>query len=169
MGCHNVRHFFDRRTLESWPEIPQLACFHPLAQLAFALHLSQFGCGRQSLSSFFLLEGIAMWTGIELLLVLLGAVLFGSALLALAMGYSKMELEGLEETQAHVDSFATEVAVHKSVEHVFASEEASKDADNIVIYLNEYLRQAQASAERFVSRPSVEGLQKEAHQRVLWH
>ena len=110
-----------------------------------------------------------MWTGIELLLVLLGAVLFGSTLLVLAMGYSKLELERLEQTQAPEDSFATGVAVKQPIEGVFASNEASKDADDVVIYLNEYLRQAQASAERFVSRPSVEGLQKEAHKRGLWH
>lgn len=112
-----------------------------------------------------------MWTGIEILLVLLGVVLFGSTLLVLAMGYSRMELERREPTPAQVNIHATEVAVESSMEPVFASasEEASKDADALLIYLNEYLREAQASAERFVSQPSVEGLQKEAHQRVLRH
>lgn len=123
----------------------------------------------QTVIDFFLMEGISMWTGIELLLVLLGAVLFGSTLLVLAMGYSKMELERLGETKAHPDSIATEEAVDESIEPVFAFEEASKNADNVVVYLNAYLRQAQASAERFVSQPSVEVLQKEVHQKVLWH
>lgn len=110
-----------------------------------------------------------MWTGIELLLLLLGVVLFGSTLLVMVMGYSKMALERLEQNQVQQDSFAIGVTTQKSTEGAFTSEDASRHPDDVVIYLNEYLRQAQASAKRFVSRPSVEGLQKEAHKRGLWH
>ena len=111
-----------------------------------------------------------MWTGIELLLVLLGVTLFGSILLALAMGYSKIELERLDQSTAPQPEVPiADMAMVTGVKSPSASEEASKNADVVAIQLAEYLRQAQASAERFVARPSAEGLQAEAHQRALWN
>ena len=107
-----------------------------------------------------------MWTGVELLLVLLGVTVFGSMLLILAMGYNSIEADRRQEEGA---TSGVDLAIAHATQSLFAAKTTSSDADQLVVGLNEYLRQAQASAERFVADPSVEGLQREAHQSALRH